>query len=65
MLTREIQTLLPVMHWRYPVISGIELPESFDELPVPQNNLTESIHARTALFSDIWIDTWIRIMGLE
>jgi thiamine transport system substrate-binding protein len=65
MLTREFQTLLPTMHWRYPVISSITLPESFASLPVPQNNITDIIHSRNALFADIWIETWVRIMGIE
>jgi len=65
MLTREFQTLLPVMHWRYPVITGITMPETFEVLPVPENDLTDMIHSRTALFSDIWIETWTRIVGIE
>jgi thiamine transport system substrate-binding protein len=65
MLTREFQAYLPTMHWRYPMISGITLPESFASIPIPENDLTETIHSRNTIFTDNWMDTWVRIMGID
>ena len=58
-LTEKFQEVIPLTNWMYPVLPEIELPESYDFAPQPENRFyfeAEKIDANR----DEWIDSWSR-----
>jgi len=60
MLTLDFQQHVPTNQWMYPVIEGVELPPSFDDLPLPTKDLSESVFSKPNYFADQWLDVWVR-----
>jgi thiamine transport system substrate-binding protein len=58
MLSTNFQKHIPDTMWMYPIVSGIDLPESFDICPVPGDDLTNFIFERRDYFHNRWIEQW-------
>ena len=61
MLSYEFQSLLPTTLWKFPVVEGIELPESFANIQLPERDLSERIFDRTEYLNDSWAEQWMNI----
>ena len=45
MLGEEVQSILPLRQWMYPVLPGVSLPASYDAAPQPEKQLSVSVSA--------------------
>ncbi|MGM0432537.1 MAG: thiamine ABC transporter substrate-binding protein [Spirochaetota bacterium] len=62
LLAREGQEIIPLTNWMYPVRDDVELPDSFDYAPKPEDTLslpTDEIDSNL----DNWIDQWVEVMS--
>lgn len=59
MISEEVQSLIPLTNWMYPVLKGVPLPESYDYAPEPEKAFTFS-GDEVAANRDSWIDLWTR-----
>jgi thiamine transport system substrate-binding protein len=64
MLSLEFQEHIPATQWMYPVNDKVKLPESFNELPVPERVLNDELNiaGTDTATSDRWLTRWIEIM---
>jgi thiamine transport system substrate-binding protein len=63
-LTMDFQKHVPTTQWMYPVNDNVKLPESFEGVVIPENNLNEQldltkIRAQTV---ERWLIRWAEIM---
>lgn len=59
MIGEEVQSLIPLTNWMYPVLKGINLPESYAYAPEPAKSFTFS-GDEVEKNRDSWIDLWTR-----
>ena len=59
MLSENFQSHVPTTLWRFPVINDIDLPLSFTELEIPENDLSKRIFERPNFYNTSWIDLWL------
>ena len=64
-LSESFQERVPSSLWKYPVIDGVGLPNSFVSVPRPINDLTDKIFSLNDNFSERWVEAWLKIMATK
>ena len=65
MLTYDFQKHIPTTIWKFPVIEGVELPDSFAAITLPERDLSVNVFNRYLPYNDAWTEQWLNIVGVK